>query len=88
VPVRPESDLPTNELNIKKSELDIHLDESDVAEIQPATEMPKKKKVEVNVQAENEVFPKDEPYTQGGSTAKIFTILQVGCLTFIAFRIL
>ena len=83
VPIWPEPDLPGNNLNVQKSEkpshgLELETDPklidgtgsgSDVGTDDFKNELRKKKlgKIEMTIKGENEVYPKDAPYTQGGS---------------------
>jgi hypothetical protein len=85
VPTWPEPDVPGNNLLVQKSEkpshgLDLELDpklidgtgsRSDIETDDFETESRKKKlgKIEMTIKGENDVYPKDAPYTQGGSTS-------------------
>jgi hypothetical protein len=61
-----------------------HRDETDHFEIESKLKK-KLDKIEMDIRAENEVYPKDAPYTQGGAlyTSPIFYTTHLTCLTMI-----
>ena len=91
VPTWPEPDIPGNNLLVQKSEnLEPEIDpklfgpgpETKTSGQSFEAEVSKKKlgKIELTIRAENEVYPKDAPYTQGATGLK-FSSTNLTCLT-------
>lgn len=91
VPTWPEPDIPGNNLLVQKSEkLEPEIDpklfgpgsEPTISDEAFEAEVSKKKlgKIELTIRAENEVYPKDAPYTQGVSGLR-FSMTSLTCLT-------